>query len=609
MAAHKQSARYYKKHPHKRKAAEDALTERIQRKVKIIRELDDEFQQALTAHPSDGGRGLSDGFNGALEGDIDTYNAKKAAHLAHQGKDMSSTQLDDFNDILAANANDHGFAEKFATHMGAKGTLNFWAGMNPYDAHGERATQLARTRRVLGTTLGTATRSKSDAMQRWKQEIIKAGDQRFGNNADHDPYGYQLMSDLMYHGDYEDKFLGKYTQSLVDFEKRQLHNGFNDPHDLWHGSQGQPGLYGGMSNNTVNEWGNDPMKGALNALGHSPGASTDFFSHKSNFDYLVGGGDKGTARDWPESTLVSGEQGKNFAPLGHALQSAATGAAYDESHAHELHRGPEQVEIFHKVIAAYGGNKGLMAQQPGVSDGLGRIGAAYIDHLNYGLDNYLDHAPQKGTDHLLGTHGHGINPDDTVGFMHAIGGNQHSHSIVSNAQEVFTASRIHHFEGTEDAYRVAQIGAQGHGALDEGRAEDIGAHFNEKKNELEESANWKKAGAGVAVYGSMGAIGGVAGPAAPVAVPLATGAAGSGMTSAINDAIDADVKSDEMGLAPRSYDDIKAFDRRAELNATDTIHRYMDDGRLPPGSARDREDDLDQAYWRGRGRTDGDNTK
>lgn len=603
----KEKAERYKKNPKEQLAAEQAHTDKITKVVNDVRAADRKFERALLADPSDGNTGVVDGFNSNLRGDAGRANADMALELASKRDKLNDKQLTQLNSLLKDNYKDNSFSESFTTRMGAKGTANFWAAMDPYNAQGHRAELLKETRNALSGTLATATRSDSPAMQQWGKKAIALGDERIGDDEDHSPYGYQVMSDLMHHGNYGDKFLQDYGNSLVKFEKEHGQGEFA-AQNLWVGSQGQTGPGGMPTNDTLNNWGNDPMNGLMEAMGHSPEASNDFFSDKDTFDYLVGNGKEDAVRHWPDASLPGGGEGKGYDALGHGLESAVTGKPYD-SVEQPMHRGPEQAEVMQRVMSAYGGERDLLGQQPGIGDSLGRMGSAYVAEINYSMDDYLNNADGKATDKLLGTDGKGMPPEDAYRFMHTLGRDPDAHHIMSNAQEVMTASRVHHLSGTGDEYLAAEIGAQGHGALDEGRAEEMGKDGQAKEEELKQSANWKKEGGGIVVYGATGALGGMAGPAAPIAVPLITGAAGSAATSEMNAAIDANVTSEATDQRQKTFHGIKDFDRWAELNATDTIRRHMEDDGLSYTEKTKVENSVDEAYRRGRFRSDGDNAR
>ncbi|GAB2793110.1 hypothetical protein [Streptomyces daliensis] len=609
----KDKADHYREHPARLEADQQAHTDRIAAVVRKIRALDDNYRRALTARPSDGGKGVVDGFDGALHGDAASFNTDEAVRLARKGDDLTDTQLDRLNDVLALQRNNPEFAEKFATRMGAQGTLDFWGAMGPYDRDlsDDRKKLLARTREGLSGTLATATRSDSAAMRRWEREMTEAGPERQGKGRMTDQFGYQVMTDLMREGDYDDGFLHRYGDSLVEFEKSEAEQG-RDPAELWTGAVKSNPVDGPVLADTDNAWGNDPMVGLMEGLSHSPGASTDFFSDQETFDYVVGGGEIFPARTWPEATTLTHGEAKGYGSLGHALEAAVTGVPAGGGMGQELHRGPEQVDVMHKVVDAYRSDLDLLDRQKGIGDSLGRMGAAYVDDLNYGLSDEMGTARAEGNDRLLGTDGHGFTSGQSIGFLRQLGSDEEAHRIMSTAQQAYTASRVYGLSCTDDVYRAAELGAQAHGALDEARAERFGhdskADDEAENKKLTDAATLKKGAAGIVVYGATGALGGVASPAAPVLIPLATGTAGSAVTSGINAAIDADVKASGQDTTNESIKTIEDFDGRAKQNATAAIRQYMEEQQVDGAEQTSRRDALNAAYKRGRDVTDTSNT-
>ena len=171
-------------------------------------------------------------------------------------------------------------------------------------------------------------------MEQWKADVIKAGSEPIQSRGAH-PYGFQVMSNLMRVGDYDDKFLRNYGNALVVAEDKITHGGSHPPGRAWY--QPQQAHLNWMGGGA----GQDPMSGFMEALGHNPKASTEFF--KSDID-LTPENDKDDKklnafdyfskdRDWPEELTDKGDLSKEpgYDSLGHALESATTGHAYDAS--------------------------------------------------------------------------------------------------------------------------------------------------------------------------------------------------------------------------------------------------------------------------------------
>ncbi|UYQ65582.1 hypothetical protein [Streptomyces peucetius] len=107
------------------------------------------------------------GFSGASYGDRDSAiealrKAEEATKLIEEhGDEMSPEQFQKLNGLLASYRNDPLFQEKFATQVGPKGMLEFWADLsspdNPNELTRTQLDQLGEFQKNLGTVLGGAT--------------------------------------------------------------------------------------------------------------------------------------------------------------------------------------------------------------------------------------------------------------------------------------------------------------------------------------------------------------------------------------------------------------------------------------------------------------------
>lgn len=439
---------------------------------------------------------------------------KLAKILAKDPGDVTDTELDTLNTTLAQYKNDPVFAEKFATDVGAKRTMEFYAGLvddaqfavNPRSREGLSAAQKERMKLVegfekqVGMTLATASHSDSDSMRKWKADAITLGGQNVRPNGENPVYGFQAMSNLMRNGEYKTDFLHDYGDHLIAYEKSHTSDEYGGLQRrvsrkdvlFWdHSGQWEQLHYG-----DANDAGRDPMTGFMEALGHNSDASTQFFNEGDNFDYLT---DK---REWPEDYV--GEHAKTIAgydSLGHALESATTGAPYD-AHPPQLHRDLETAKVAEKVVALYGRDaqyKGhdevspsgaeLMHNQKGIADSLGKIGAAYIDDINWAMDGdahkslyALDNAerPSLGERAHFDTQGMGVSK-----FLSTLGQDPHSYAEIGTAQQAYTTSLVHAHTPTIDAHgqvdsvqaeTAVRNGAEVQGILDRSRAEQIKGH-------------------------------------------------------------------------------------------------------------------------------------
>lgn len=451
-----------------------------------------------------------------------------------ESEEPSTTQLNELNSLMLQNSGDPLFAERLALTAGPRGTLEFWNhAVSPIPGSNDQAERrkiLAGVQENLGITLATATQSNSIEMRAWEKSITQLGDDHFQQKTStNSPYGFQLMSNLMRAGDFDDKFQRNYGKNLLEFETAQKRQGIGTE-ELWMRSRPQLNFQG------KGDFGNDPMTGFMESLGHSPSAATDFFKSdfqmggqsgadhsKSVFDYLVreGGADGKYewTRDWHhDGDGFSGGKVAGHDSLGHALEAATTGYPYGASLEGETitdRRDADTAAVMMKVIDAYTEDDGLMNRQEGIGDSLGRMGSAYIDDVSYGVSDYFrDHdrtAAGVGKDEIRAQSPFpanykgalDISHGDAVNFLGVLGRDEDAHSSLSVASRYYTTSlaldnppirdqfgNLHY----GDATKIINVGAQTQGLLDQTRANqivsDVAATVEERNKSLEKSAAW-----------------------------------------------------------------------------------------------------------------------
>ncbi|MFC9172720.1 hypothetical protein [Streptomyces sp. DSS69] len=227
------------------------------------------------------------GFSGAQYKDRDSAadalkKAEEAAKLIKEkGDEMTPEEFQRLNSTLGAYKNDLLFQEKFATTLGPKGVLEFWADLtevsSPDDLARTQLDQLGDFQKNLGLTLAGATQSDSPAMRAWENDMVKFAGERYQTRGSQ-VWGFQLMSNLMRVGDYDDSFLNKYGNALVETEKKM-----KLPGNFWSGGVGGPNMPK-MNFMGDEDFGRDPMTGFMTALANSPDASTEFFNTKEPQD-------------------------------------------------------------------------------------------------------------------------------------------------------------------------------------------------------------------------------------------------------------------------------------------------------------------------------------
>lgn len=483
--------------------------------------------------------------------------------------DVTATELNRLNDTLARYKNDPLFTEQFATEVGPKRALEFYAGIaDPYQGYGrdpKRDAQAKKLQKNLGITLGSATLSDSDRMRSWERQMVQMGPERLGIDDADNPTGFGVMSNLMRFGDYDDEFMNEYGKKLYEFDKE--HNVEDVSPWINNSNQADLNLWG------KNDRGRDPMTGFLEALGHNPDASTQFFGQpdatkgpikddseiNEHLKYLT------KDRIWlSDSPILNGDNdfvaGRDA--LGHALEAATTGFAYDAKPVTEKdamipgsgdRRTGATADVMEQIVHLYGSESGpnMLHDQPEMHDSLGKMGAAYIDDINYHLSGVGDSSKDDGDFTSRYADRANFGNQGAINFLSVLGQNETSHSIVTVAQHMYTLSELDaHPPASEAAMDhgrdVMTTGAEARGILDNSRVQQAEATYGKEAEDAEKSlarsADWGKLAAGAVVAGGIAAIplpGSTA--AAIVVAPVAADTAGEVLKTFIGQEIDKSV--------------------------------------------------------------------
>ncbi|KOV59873.1 DUF6571 family protein [Streptomyces sp. MMG1121] len=545
---------------------------------------------------------------------------RMAKILAKNPHDVTNTELASLNATLAKYKNDPLFAEEFATQVGPKKVLTFWAGIaDPYQGayDPDRAKQAKQLQKNLGTTIGLATLSDSDRMQSWEKQMIKLGPDQLGIDDASNPTGYAAMSNLMRFGDYDDQFLNSYGDKLLAYDKKVNGEGIN----LWVNNANQGDLnYWGYKNDR----GRDPVTGFLEALGHNPDASTQFFEQPEgagdtvNKDSEVNDHLKYLTKErvWTADTTLEGKDGyvAGRDSLGHALEAATTGFAYDATE-NQINTGGEHrtsatAGVMEQVSYLYGSQDGpkMLHNQPELADSLGKIAGAYIDDIDHDLSGVGEYEKDSGT--FPAKYGGRANftQEGAINFLSVLGQDENAHRAVTAAQHLYTLSALDAYPPTSDAniqhaHDALSAGAQARGILDNSRVQQAETTYKEDAEEanksLGRSAEWIKLGVGTTVGVGIGAIplpGSTA--AAVVIAPIAADTAGEAINTFIGQQIDKGVDGSEQDPTEKSQLTGSAFYKKGENQLGSAYHTYIKDSPKAAEVANDQNwnDDIKSAY-------------
>ncbi|MBC2867687.1 DUF6571 family protein [Streptomyces mexicanus] len=547
----------------------------------------------------------------------DAEDARAAAKIVAKGDSATVTEIDRLNKYLKENNGDRYFAERFALEVGAKGTLDYWADMgDPSDGsrlgadHPERIKELQKN---WGLTLASATHSNSPEMAAWKTDMVKSGDDLVRTRGT-SVYGFQIMSNLMRNGEYDTKFLQDYGHAAFAAERRLTHEGRLKPQQAWDSPLGMPPKL----NWDGKDVGQDPMEGFMEALGHNPRASQEFFTSKLDltpdnthdhkdvdaFKYFT------HDRDWPEENTGSGLTNKyGYESLGHALESATLGHAYDDP-SPKLARNDDAAKVMEKVVAAYSDPE-LLKKQEVLSDSIGRMAAGYIDDINWALnENRSDSMFAPGA----GAHGHAeFGMDGARKFLSALGQHPDAYSEVATAERVYTSSAMDgqvnsHGHINEPGVREAlRTGAEVQGMLDQSRADQVEAEGLQKDKEyneaLQKRASWVQFGVGVgiatgAAFLPATAAVGVAG----TLIPLATDQGKAFVQQVMGNFVGDWAESDQRDSADDIQKQRSQIFKTGEFNAGYPMTQFLAQHHINPDEsnfAQDLETDMIAGYGKG----------
>ncbi|WP_330331402.1 hypothetical protein OHS33_17755 [Streptomyces sp. NBC_00536] len=325
-------------------ADEIALRDTVQGILQRATESDTTAAQALSMLVSQNPYGFSDASY--YNRDVAAAAIKDAERIANllkkKGDDLTPEEFDELNKDLAAHKDDRLFQEEFATTLGPRGLLDFWADLSDPSDGGTlqraRHDQLGDFQKNLSFTLAGATQSDSPAMRAWEDEMVKQGDQMVQTRGTR-VYGFQLMSNLMRNGDWDNRFLNDYGNALVATEKKM-----KMPDHYW--NSGTPPMP--KMNFIGEDFGRDPMTGFMTGLANSPNAATEFFNTTQptdNAQYVLK--DRPVFDDTP---LNSHDGNSSREATGNALVAAATGQNPLDPNSAQVDLSPDHRKVLDRSL-------------------------------------------------------------------------------------------------------------------------------------------------------------------------------------------------------------------------------------------------------------------
>ncbi|WP_435969827.1 hypothetical protein [Streptomyces sp. Qhu_M48] len=594
---------------------ESADIAEMQRRIDAIVETCDDADVSCSNALKANITGDKHNFSGPKYTSLDAEEAQRAVDLAKKGRDISHEELMRLNELLKDNSGSKEFSRTFYDGMGPKGALEFFGQLSTdtYDytkVDKQRLADVQELQKNLGMNLATATQGGDAWTDKWSTEMRKLGTERiplvkYDNNP---AFGYQLLGGIMRYGDYDKKFLVPIAEHVT-----QLHA--KDPYLF---ANSKPMINGGLQNqynpSGVNGAGFDPMVSMLEALGHSPEASKEFFSKDPtsyNKDGSLGGTvDLNGKKDGKQADYLdyfankdytffpdidghdpdAAKKSADYMPdaLGHALEAATLGHAWDDP-TPQLKRDETTAEIMTDVMTKYGDDPELLKKwQSPLADSLGNMGAGYIDDLNWGLDkNNPDSVFNPTKDPSAHPE---FGREATVKFLSTLGQHPDAYATISTAERLYTTSVLEAQVGPDGkidegrARGAVFTGATLQGLLDESRGAQVEAEGMKKHEEYEKAqaakAGWVELGAtvgiaaGVAFLPATAAVG-----AAAILVPLAVDT-GSGVMEqlagqVIGDWSDKSIEESKDKTEDKIHEDNAAMYTAGRYSAESPMERFL----------------------------------
>ncbi|WP_406400418.1 hypothetical protein OH805_15515 [Streptomyces sp. NBC_00879] len=284
---------------HKEQADIRYIEGRIKSVLDAANEADRDIAQTLKANMGDDRHN----FSAPKFDNPDEMHAARAVDLAQKGDKMTDQELKELQGLLHEHSKSPDFTTAFYDKLGPKASLTFFAdvAMHTDGDSKERTESLKSLQKDLGFSLATATDpdNKPHLSEKWNTDLRKVGagsiDLYPDRKANFSPSGYQVLSNILRYGEYDKRFLTPVAEHAAQLAGTE--GGDRKP-------QNRP--YIGINLNPAGEdgsYGFNRMTGILEALGHSPEASKDFFDgkmvpysgdgqvmDKAYFDREVGGG-------------------------------------------------------------------------------------------------------------------------------------------------------------------------------------------------------------------------------------------------------------------------------------------------------------------------------
>lgn len=401
----------------------------------------------------------SDGtaFNANPVGGIAEEEAKAATYILSLGDQASDAQVKHLQDILDHHKNDPRFATSF---YGNQDPATLMAKYGAMAQSGDYANSPARTAAIkgiqqdLGLTLATATDTEQPlhVSDEWEKRFRAAGATQIpvpaGANPAHSPYGYQIMANLLRNGKYDDHFLVPVAQHITQLTEENPMRWDAATKATYPFTELK---FIGVPDKDGNVRGINPMSAILEGLGHSPEAATKFF-HDAPATFNPDGTVKSTGGEntylkmltdtGPRSILIDQQYPPRPNPgtadpfdvsaLGHALEAATTGKAYDDAGKFPQHTAAMN-DIMSQVVERFGTKDGPDLLKGGLfanlNGSLGNMTANYIGDVQGALEG-------------AGAESHLFKQSQVERLLGTLGQDPDAYAAIAAGQQAYTTAQI-----------------------------------------------------------------------------------------------------------------------------------------------------------------------
>ncbi|MDH6112859.1 hypothetical protein P3T36_002577 [Kitasatospora sp. MAP12-15] len=374
--------------------------------------------------------------------------------------------------LLKEHAGDPRFTTAFYGSQDPSTFLSNYAAMAQsadYAGSAARSASVKDLEANLGLALANATDTGNQphVTDTWEAALRKSGAAHVsmypGQPVEGQPYGYQILSNILRTGTYDPHFLDPVAEHITQLTMADP--AMWDSAVVHHAYPFQDLQFLGQNGTGFN-----PMSGILEGLGHSPAAATAYFANPATryspdgvalgpadppikyLDVLTNNG-PGVRDSGSASILMDRDSGIAQHPstglpfpgevtsLGHALEAATVGVPYDAVNAALPPHIAAMGAVMSDAVTKFGHGDGpKMLSGDGALFGnlngsLGHMTAAYIGDVQTAVSGGMPPMPSFGAPAQL-------NEGDTVKLLGTLGRDPDAYGSIVQAQQAYTTAQI-----------------------------------------------------------------------------------------------------------------------------------------------------------------------